>query len=121
MLDPRDKIPGFRERHPRVTSALNQIGLCIMTFFLAITIDRTVERICPNEIREELWILEVYLCRFLDVCLRADNCARMILAGRMILTGGTGRNAPFHGLPFNHNTYRSHYPLPYRHHQAELL
>ena len=85
-----------------------------MIFFLAITIDRTVERICPNKTREELWILDAYLCRFFDVYLHADNYARMILIG------GTGRNALVYSLPFSHNTYRSYYPLRYRHYQGEL-
>lgn len=69
MLDPRDRILSFRERHPQVTSVLSQIGLCQMTFFLAITIDRTVERICPNKTRDELWIFDAYLCRFFDVAM----------------------------------------------------
>lgn len=98
-LDARDRTPGFRERYPRVASGLYQIGLCFMTFFLVITIGRygpesevlgRVERRCPNGAREDWFQLG-----FLEVCLRADNCARMIL------TGGTGHNAPFHGLPFN--------------------
>ena len=114
MLDPRDRILGFRERYPQVTSVLNQVGLCQMTFFLAITIERTVERICPNKSREELWILDVYLCRFLDVYLYTDNYTRMILIG------STGCNASLYSLPFSHNTYRSYYPLRYRHYQGEL-
>ena len=114
MLDLRDRIPGCKERHPRVASALYQIGLCVMTFPLVITIQRNMERICAREDEFELWIVDVYLCRFLDVCLRADNCAGMML------TGGIGRNAPFYGLPFNYNSHRSHYPLPHWHHQAEL-
>ena len=76
---------------PVVAKAPYQIGLCIMTFFLAIAIDRTMERICPNRAREDefqLWILDIYFCRFSDVCLRADNCARWIL------TGGTSRKCP---------------------------
>jgi hypothetical protein len=108
-LDLRDRIPGFWERHPWVASAVYQIGLLFMTFFPSITIERTMERRCPNGSRKNnfgLYISDVHLCRFLDVCLNADNCARVML------TGGTGRNAPFHGLPFNHNTHRSHYPLP---------
>jgi hypothetical protein len=82
MLYPRDRIPDFRERHPRVASVLYQIGLCVTTFSLAITIDRTMEKVCPNIAREDefkLGILDVYLCRVLDVCLCAVNCARMIL------------------------------------------
>jgi hypothetical protein len=113
MPDPQDKIPSFSERHSRVTSMLYQISLCIVTFFLAITIrhygpksevlDR-VERICPNGAREDKFEI-----RFLAVYLLADNYIRMILIGRL------GRNAPFHGLPFNYNIYHSRHPLPYRH------
>ena len=118
MLDPRDRIPSFRERHSWVASALYQIGLCIMTFFLAITIGRygpeievlgIVERRCPNGAREDWFQLG-----FLEVCLRADNCVGIIL------TGGTGYNALFHGLPFNYNIHCSHHSLPHRYHQAEL-
>jgi hypothetical protein len=38
--DPRDRIPIFRERHPRVANMLYQMGLCVGTFFLLITIGR---------------------------------------------------------------------------------
>lgn len=115
----RDRVPGFGERHPRVASALYQIGLCVMTFYIAITIGRygpesevpvRVERRCPNGAREDwfqLGFLEAYLC-----C--ADNCARMIL------TGGIGRNTLFYGLPFKYNIHRSNHPLPRRHYRAEL-
>lgn len=77
MIDPRDKISGFREQHPWVASVLYQIGLCVMTFFLAITIGRYgpksevlggVERRCPNGAREDwfkLGILEAIMPHFM--------------------------------------------------------
>jgi hypothetical protein len=116
--DPRDRIPIFRERQPRVANMLYQMGLCLGTFFLLITIGRygpesevpdRVERICLNGPIEDEFELG-----FLGVYLRADSCARIILTGRI------GRHAPFHGLPFNNNIYCSCHPLPYRHYQAKL-
>jgi hypothetical protein len=94
MLDPRDRIPDFRKWYPRITSGLYQIGLFVTTFFFVTTIQRSMERICARvgEL-DYLWIADVNLCIFLDVCLRADNCARMIL------TGGIGRNPPFMAYP----------------------
>lgn len=68
MLDPGDRIPGFRERHPRITSALYQIGLSVTTFFLVMTIQRTLGRICARvDELDYLTAADVYLCRFLDV------------------------------------------------------
>ena len=85
--------PRLQGTAPAGTSTLYQISLCVMTFSLVMTIQRTMERICVRVDELDLWIADVYLCRFLDVCLRADNCTRMIL------TGGTGRNAHFMAYP----------------------
>jgi len=95
MLDPQDRIPGFREQHPWVASALYQISLCVMTFILAITIggygpesevlDR-VERRCPNGARED-WFQLGFLEAIMPYFMACPSTTTFIAAIILFLTG----------------------------------
>ena len=102
--------PWFRARHPRISSALYQVGPCVMTYVLIFPIGRTMEGVCARVDEFDFRIVDVYACRNLEVRLSVDNSARRRL------TGSTGRIAQFPSLPFNRNSHRGHHPLLHRYH-----